>query len=56
MHFFVLAADEVERVMIRVAADEDEEIADPIGFPEAEYAGIEVARWGRSPPRPHAQA
>ena len=44
VHLLVLAADEVEGVVIRVAADEDEEIADPVRHPEAEHPRIEIVR------------
>jgi hypothetical protein len=34
MHFGRRAADEIDRVMIGIAAHEDEEVADPIRHPE----------------------
>src|SRR5262245_3384264 len=49
MELGAVAANEIDRVMIGVAAQEDEEVADPVRHPEAEDALIEVGRvvWAR---------
>ena len=42
MHLGLGAADEIHRVVVGVAAQEDEEILDPVGHPEAQHAAIEI--------------
>src|SRR5690242_6378913 len=42
MHLDVLADNEIDRVMVGVAAHEHEEVADPVGNAEAEDVAVEL--------------
>jgi hypothetical protein len=42
MHLDILAGDEIYRMMVGVAAHEDEEIADPVGDTETENLAVEL--------------
>src|SRR5258708_9618461 len=41
MHFGLGAADEINRVVIRVAAQEDKVVLDPVRHPETQYVAVE---------------
>ena len=42
VHAWTGTAKDIDRVMVAVAAQEGEEVADPVGHPEAENVDIEV--------------
>src|SRR6516165_2761439 len=43
MHLDLRAADEIHSVMVRVAAQEDEIVLDPVRNPEAQHATVKVS-------------